>query len=159
MLTRCLCLASLETVMRDRPVTDMKSIVCMDHCEMTLSDVDQEMRQGGDSKGAVPAEGVSINHSRHPPIGVSDRIMRYRNLTTWGTKSSRNVGCEGKVEAVHFTCRAPWHPTRWNFEGGVVHTISAPCPEGTVLITRCVSGAGSHAGVDESTGMTLSTGK
>ncbi len=51
--------------MSDRPVTDMKSIVCMDHCEMTLSDFDQKMRQGGDSEGAAPADGFyqSITHS------------------------------------------------------------------------------------------------
>ena len=65
--------------MSDRPVTDMKSIVCINNFEMTLNDFDQEMRQGGDSWGAAPAEWCFYQSFTSSPYRVRDRNMGSRN--------------------------------------------------------------------------------
>ena len=59
--------------MSDRILRHLESAVCIAHPKMMHRKFTDKMRQGGDSEGAAPAKRVSMNHSRYPPIGVSDR--------------------------------------------------------------------------------------
>ena len=105
--------------MSDRSESYMKSILCIDQSGMTLSDVDQEMRQGGDLPGAAPAEWCFYQSFTSSPYRVTDRKVKYRKPEDREVETCRDWGCDGNVGSVHSTCRHGGNARLLHFDGRV----------------------------------------
>ena len=130
--------------MTDRPVTDIKSVVCIDHGEMTLSGVDQKMRQGGDSWGAAPAEWCFYQSFTLLPYRVSDRNVKYRKPEDRKVETCRDGGCDGNVGIVHSTCWHGGNARLLHFDGRVTatHDFRPMSPKGQSYGSRSQPGQG-----------------
>ena len=143
-LTRRFCFTSLKSLMNDRSESYMKSILCIDQSGVTLSDVDQEMRQGGDSWGAAPAEWCFYQSFTSSPYRVSDRNVKFRKPEDREVETCRDGGCDGNVGSVHSTCRHGGNARLRHFDVQVTaaHDFRPMSPRGQFYGSRSQPGQG-----------------